>query len=332
MHKSTVALFAALLVLTSGGLAAQSASPASMGKDIEARTLKNGMKIIVWPDQDIPNVALYNFFNVGSRNERPGITGLSHFFEHMMFNGTKKPARASSTASWKPTAAQQRLHHRRTSPIYQDWFPASGAGAHLRSRSGPHAQPRFRSEGRSRASAASSTRSGARASTTTIRARSTSRCRPPPSSRTRTRSRRIGWPSDIEGWQIDDLRSYFQRYYAPNNATLVVVGAVTPEEVFALADKYLAAIPSHPAPDPVTKEPEQQGERRVIVRKAAQTPLYQEAYHISSGKDADRQTIELLLAHSGARRLIALEPQHGRGATGGHQRKELAGTQDSIRD
>lgn len=53
------------------------------------RTLKNGMKILVWPDHDIPNVALYDWFHVGSRNERPGITGLSHFFEHMMFKGSR---------------------------------------------------------------------------------------------------------------------------------------------------------------------------------------------------------------------------------------------------
>ena len=56
---------------------------------IVARTLPNGMKIIVWPDHDIPNVAMYTWYRAGSRNERPGITGLSHYFEHMMFNGTK---------------------------------------------------------------------------------------------------------------------------------------------------------------------------------------------------------------------------------------------------
>ena len=63
---------------------------------VRATTLANGMQLIVWPDRDIPNVALYNWVRVGSRNEVPGITGLAHFFEHMMFNGTSKLAPGES--------------------------------------------------------------------------------------------------------------------------------------------------------------------------------------------------------------------------------------------
>ena len=57
---------------------------------IQTATLANGMKVIVEEDRDIPNVAMYLFYRIGSRNEVPGTTGLSHFFEHMMFNGAKK--------------------------------------------------------------------------------------------------------------------------------------------------------------------------------------------------------------------------------------------------
>ena len=81
--------------------------------NIQERTLKNGMKVLVQEDPSIPNVALYTFFHVGSRNEHEGITGLSHFFEHMMFNGAKKygpgqfdkamRARAATTMPIPPT-------------------------------------------------------------------------------------------------------------------------------------------------------------------------------------------------------------------------------------
>jgi zinc protease len=54
---------------------------------VVTKTLKNGMKVLVQSDHNIPNVALYIFYRIGSRNERPGTTGISHFFEHMMFNG-----------------------------------------------------------------------------------------------------------------------------------------------------------------------------------------------------------------------------------------------------
>ena len=106
-------------------------------KTIETRTLKNGMKVIVWPDQDIPNVALYNWFRVGSRNERPGITGLSHFFEHMMFNGSEdfKPGEFDRVMEANG-GAQQRLHLQRRHRL-PGLVPEDGAGADLRAGGGP---------------------------------------------------------------------------------------------------------------------------------------------------------------------------------------------------
>ena len=62
---------------------------AQIRDNVQTSTLKNGMKILVQEDHTIPTVALYFFYRVGSRNERPGITGISHFFEHMMFNGSQ---------------------------------------------------------------------------------------------------------------------------------------------------------------------------------------------------------------------------------------------------
>ena len=57
---------------------------------VHTETLQDGMKVLIQEDHNIPNVALYFFFRIGSRNEHSGTTGLSHFFEHMMFNGAKK--------------------------------------------------------------------------------------------------------------------------------------------------------------------------------------------------------------------------------------------------
>ncbi|HYO66036.1 MAG TPA: insulinase family protein, partial [Archangium sp.] len=89
---------------------------------------------------------------------------------------------------------------------------------------------------------------------------------------------------------------YFRTYYAPNNATLLVAGAVTPEEVFALAEQYLEPIASQPPPEPVrTKEPAQQGERRVVVRTLAQAPLLHMAFHSLAAADADAPALDVLL-------------------------------------
>src|SRR5205823_15152 len=76
----------------------------------------------------------------------------------------------------------------------------------------------------------------------------------------------IGWPSDIQSWQLSDLQTFFRTYYAPNNQTLVLAGDVSPDEVFALARKYLEPIPRQAAPAPVaTREPPQLAERRIVV-------------------------------------------------------------------
>src|SRR5260221_5900901 len=80
---------------------------------------------------------------------------------------------------------------------------------------------------------------------------------------------------------MEHLRHHFEMGYSPNNATMVVTGDVSPEEIFQLCEKYIEPIPTHAPPPPVvTVEPEQLGERRLVVRKPAQLPLVLVAYHI----------------------------------------------------
>jgi len=105
----------------------------------------------------------------------------------------------------------------------------------------------------------------------------------------------VGWPSDIESWTIDDLKSYFAMGYSPSNATMVVVGGVKAEDVFRLADKYMEPIPAHDPPPPVrTKEPAQLGERRVYVNKFAQLPLLNIGYHAVDARSPDFYVFQLI--------------------------------------
>jgi zinc protease len=106
----------------------------------------------------------------------------------------------------------------------------------------------------------------------------------------------IGWPSDIESWTLDDLTSYYQTYYAPNNRTIVFTGDVTPEEIFRLAEKHFAPIPAQDPPPPIrTVEPEQDGARRIVVESPAQTPLLHMAFHSSAARDPETLHMSLLL-------------------------------------
>ena len=106
---------------------------------VAAKTLKNGMKILVQTDHSIPNVALYTFYKVGSRNERPGTTGLSHFFEHMMFNGAKKYGPGDLDKAMESNGGSNNAYTTRNVTVYQDWFPRTALelifdGSKLKSR------------------------------------------------------------------------------------------------------------------------------------------------------------------------------------------------------
>jgi zinc protease len=105
----------------------------------------------------------------------------------------------------------------------------------------------------------------------------------------------IGWPDDIKAWTLADLQNFYRTYYAPNNCTLIIVGAVEAEEAFALAQRTFGAIPRGRTPPPVTThEPEQHGERRLVLERPGQNPLLQLAYHAISATDAREPALNIL--------------------------------------
>jgi len=262
---------------------------------IRHNTLDNGLEIIVWPDHDIPYVVLYNFVRVGSRNEYPGITGLAHFFEHMMFNGTTTRGPGEFDRLMEAAGAASNAYTTRDVTVYQNWFPVAALetvfeleGDRLENLTTDPAV--FESE---RSVVASERRlrvDNDNAARLREQVRATAFVAHP------YQHPIIGWPSDIERWTHDDVMSFYRTHYAPNNLTMVVTGDVTAEQVFDLADEYLASIPSQPTPAAVrTIEPEQSGERRVVVATEAQTPLLHIAFHAGSATDPGTLPMYLLM-------------------------------------
>jgi zinc protease len=263
---------------------------------IRTATLANGMKVIVWSDRDIPNVALHNWVRVGSRNEAPGITGLAHFFEHMMFNGTSRRAPGEFDRAMEGEGGSNNAFTSNDVTVYQDWVPRSALelvfdleGDRLANlafdpkvveneRGVVFSERRFNYEDRN-------------PSFLMEQVQATAFIAHPYQIPT------IGWPSDIRGWRMEDLQAFYRTHYAPNNCTLVVVGDVSPDEVFALARRYLEPIPRQAPPPPVrTREPEQLGERRLVVERKAQTPLLQLAYKAPAAVDPAGPALELLMS------------------------------------
>lgn len=261
---------------------------------VQAVTLANGMQVIVWPDHDIPNVALFNWVHAGSRNEVPGITGLAHFFEHMMFNGTSTRPQGEFDRVLEANGARNNAFTTSDVTVYQDWLPRAALATvfeveadRLRNLAfEPKAIESERdvvhSERRLRVEDSYSGRLQEQVQATAFLAH-------PYGIPT------IGWPSDIASWSVDDLKTFFATNYAPNNCTLVLVGDLDPKATIALARQYFEPIPAHSPPKPIhTEEPKQEGERRVSIEADAQTPLLQFAYHGLSGADPRQPALELL--------------------------------------
>jgi len=290
---------ASLAVLALSSVAPDAwAAPASVaGADqIVARTLPNGLKVVVWPDRDIPNVAMYTWYRVGSRNERPGITGLSHYFEHMMFNGTKTRAPGEFDRVMEANGGSNNAYTSSDVTVYQNWFPSSATQLIFDLEADRMRQLDFdpkvvESERGVVYSERRSSVDNDNFGTLLEQMQATAYVAHPYQIPT------IGWPSDIEGWKIEDLQAYYKQYYAPNNAVMLVVGAVDPEAVFKLAERYLAPLEAQPAPPPVTtKEPPQLGERRIRVQRDAQTPLVAMAWHAGAAPDRQSRVMEVLLS------------------------------------
>lgn len=269
---------------------------AAQSFNIQEHTLKNGMKVLVQEDPSIPNVALYTFFRVGSRNEHEGITGLSHFFEHMMFNGAKKYGPGQFDKTMEAAGGSNNAYTSNDLTVYQDWFPNSQLELIFDLESDRVQNLAFdpkivESERQvvysERRLSVDNNNFGLleeQLEATAIMAHP-------------YHWSVIGWPSDIEKWTLDDLKTYFAKGYSPSNATMVVVGDVKADNVFRLAEKYMEPIPAHDPPPPVrTIEPKQLGERRIEVHKFAQLPIIEIGYHVPQAQGPDYYTLELVQA------------------------------------
>src|SRR5438128_206549 len=262
--------------------------------DVKTRTLKNGMKVLVQEDHPITNATMYVFYRIGSRTERPGTTGLSHFFEHMMFNGAKKYGPGEFDRVMEAAGGRNNAYTNNDVTVYQDWFP-SATLEQIFDLEADRIQnlafdPKIIESERGvvaneRRLSVDNNNFGTLYEQLFATAYTAHPYQWPV----------LGWMVDIENWKMEDLRHHFEMGYSPSNATMVVCGDVNAEQVLALARKYIEPIPSHAPPPPVTtREPEQQGERRLVVKKFAQLPLLMIGYHVPQTASNEYYALQVL--------------------------------------
>ena len=268
--------------------------PQTNVEDIKSITLENGMKIFVLEDNSIPNVAMYFLYKVGSRNEYPGITGISHFFEHMMFNGAKKYGPKEFDRVMEANGGSNNAYTSQNLTVYQDWFPNQTMEVMFDLEADRIANLNFDS------TMIESERG------VILSERSTGLENDPMEELWDAtqgaaffahpyRWPVIGYESDIRNWTKKDLENYFYTYYAPNNCIVVVAGDVKVNWVKTLAEKYFAPISPGPRPRDVhTIEPEQKGEKRVFVKRDVPSPYLLFAYHVPQSNSEEYYALDML--------------------------------------
>ncbi len=262
--------------------------------DVKTFTLENGMKFLVVEDNSIPNANMYLFYKVGSRNEYQGITGLSHFFEHMMFNGAKKFGPKEFDRTMEFNGGANNAYTTNDVTVYTDWFPASATEVIFdleadRISSLSIAPEMVESE---RGVVLSERSTGLENSKWRLLLEAVSA--------TAFQEHPYHWPvigyeDDMKNWKQTDLERYFETYYAPNNCVVVISGNIKLDEVKRLANQYLAPIPAQPEPPKVfITEPPQTGERRITVQKDVSTPSIAIAYKVPEAQHEDYYALSIL--------------------------------------
>jgi zinc protease len=256
---------------------------------VSEHVLGNGLKVLVKEDHRSPVAVSQVWYKVGSSYEPGGITGVSHMLEHMMFKGTDKHPPGEFSRIIAENGGDENAF---TGTDYTAYFQTMEASRlavsfeleadrmrnlHLladelkkelqvvteerRMRTDDNPQAKMQEHFNAMAHTNSPYKNPV-----------------------------IGWPSDIENYKVEDLQAWYQRWYAPNNATLVVVGDVEPKAVFALAEKYFGSLkPSTLEALKPQAEVEQLGVRKMNVKLPAKLPYLIMGYKVPVLKTAQQE-------------------------------------------
>ena len=294
MFASLAGYGLAVRAQSSGPATAQAAAPAS------EVTLRNGMKVIVKEDHRAPTAVQMVWYKVGSIDETNGTTGIAHALEHMMFKGTRKHkvgefSRLVAELGGRENAFTNRDYTAYFQQVGQASLEAVMALEADRMRNLQFDENEFAKEIRvvmeERRWRTDDQPQGLMNEALHAAAFVAHPYHHPV----------VGWMDDLQHMSIRDIEDWYRRWYAPNNATLVVSGDVSAQKVVALAEKYFGPIPSKTiVRGKPQNEPEQHGLRRVTVKAPAENPYVILAFKVPTlrevEKDQDVYALDVLSA------------------------------------
>jgi zinc protease len=271
-------------------------SVAAPSLDVKSWELANGLKVLFLPDHKAPIATVQVFYHVGSKDEHIGIRGVAHMFEHMMFKGTEHVAPEEHARLLKEVGGQVNAFTTEDLTAYHDTVPPSYVGFAMQLEA-----ERMRSL-KLFPSIVDSERK-------VVEEEKRLRIDNNPIGKAIERFRALAFTQHPYSWTaigtIEDLdrvtpadcQKFYDTYYQPNNATLIVVGDAQESDVRALVDKHFGAIPRGPEPPRhYVDEPPQTGTRVETMKIEVQVPVVVGGYHIPRAADADTAPLEVLAA------------------------------------
>src|SRR3954447_17038437 len=250
--------------------------------DYTMATLPNGMQVVFLEDHSTPIVHLQMWYHVGSKNERPGRTGFAHFFEHMMFKGSKNVEAEGHPSYVSSVGGQSNAYTTEDATVFWETVPSGYLPLILWLESDRLASLRidekaFKNERE------------------VVKEERRMRIENQPYGRLQEiiadqaftvhpyKHPVIGSMKDLDAASVDDVREFFRTYYVPNNATAVLVGDFDPKEALSLVTQYLGRVPGSlkPVPRDIPKEPAQTKEKRVTLQEDWPLPAVVVAHHIT---------------------------------------------------
>ncbi len=262
--------------------------------NVTEKVLPNGLKVLLKEEHKSPIFTFQIWYKVGSRNERLGKTGMSHLLEHMMFKGAKKYGPKQFSQTVQRNGGNDNAFTSKNYTAYFETFAADRIGISLDLESDRMADllldpKEFLSE-RDVVKEERRMRTDDDPSSTMVEQMMATAFLAHP-----YQWPVIGWMADLGNIARDDLYNHYRTYYAPNNATIVVVGDFETKTLLVQIEKYFGVIPRGPnVPSVGAIEPKQLGERRIMVKKEAELPAIFIGYHTPNLKHPDSTALEVL--------------------------------------
>ena len=261
--------------------------------EIIEHQLLNGLKVLTKEVHAAPVASSYIWYKVGSRNERPGLTGVSHWVEHMLFKGTPKFSKEELGRFIEGNGGRWNAFTSNDYTAYYETLPADKVSVALALESDRMQNSVFDPEEvEAERTVILSEREGYENTPQFVlreEVQATAYKAHP------YQWGIIGWPSDLKTMTRDDLYDYYRQRYVPNNATLVLVGDFDTADLLKQVEDYFGTLaPGESIADPSTIEPEQRGERRVTVRKEGTLAYVAIVYHIPAAGHPDFYPLEVI--------------------------------------